>query len=123
MSPQRAARPCAHRGCVALVRGRDRFCPVHQVEEQKRRVEQYKEQDARRGSAASRGYGKEWRELRDIFLAAHPRCVGCGAPATVAHHRILKDAGGDDSENNLIALCKSCHERGHAKRGERWGGG
>jgi 5-methylcytosine-specific restriction protein A len=28
--------------------------------------------------------------------------------------------GGDHSRENLIALCRSCHARIHAERGDRW---
>ena len=110
--PRLPARPCAHRGCPNLVRGRDRrFCDEHQSEEWKR-------QDAQRGTAAERGYGAQWREVRDRFLADHPWCVNCGEPATVAHHVVRRRDGGSDDPDNLIALCKTCHSRLHAESGE-----
>jgi 5-methylcytosine-specific restriction protein A len=28
--------------------------------------------------------------------------------------------GGTNKEQNLMALCKSCHSRIHAERGDRW---
>ena len=43
--------------------------------------------DQNRPSAAKRGYGGKWREARVTFLAAHPKCERCGAPATVVNHR------------------------------------
>ena len=113
--PRLPARPCAHRGCPNLVRGRDRrFCPEHQSEEWKR-------QDAQRGTAAERGYDFRWREIRDQFLADHPLCAQCGnAPATVAHHVVRKRDGGSDDPSNLLALCASCHSALHAESGESW---
>jgi len=112
--PHLPARPCAHRGCPNLVRGRDRrFCDEHQREEWKR-------QDARRGTAAERGYDANWREIRARFLADHPRCARCGETATIAHHIVRKRDGGSDDESNLMPLCKSCHSKVHARNGESW---
>ena len=112
--PRLPARACAHRGCTKLVRGRGRrFCDEHQSEEWKR-------QDAQRGTAAERGYDSRWREIRDRFLADHPQCARCGKPATVAHHVVRKRASGSDDPSNLLALCASCHSSLHAKSGESW---
>jgi len=42
--------------------------------------------DARRPTAAERGYGSKWREARAGFLAKHPRCFRCSNPSTIVHH-------------------------------------
>ena len=71
--------------------------------------------DAKRGSAASRGYGSHWRRLREVILQAEPLCRVClaaGVPtpaSDVDHIRPLRD-GGDNSRENLQALCVRCHE-------------
>ena len=109
--PRRAARPCSVPGCPELIRGKGRFCAQHQAEE-------YARQDARRGSATRRGYGTKWRRIRARFLARYPTCKTCGAPATVAHHKVRRRDGGRDSFDNLMALCTSCHSRLHAESGE-----
>lgn len=114
--PYKAARPCSHPGCPELVRepGVSR-CPKHQ-----REYEQA--QDAKRGTAAERGYDARWREIRERFLYDHPMCEKCGAPATVAHHIVRRRDGGKDTPRNLMALCASCHGRLHAKAGHNWNG-
>jgi len=116
MTPRRAARPCAHPGCPHLVRGRNRrFCDVHQAEEWKR-------QDARRGSPAERGYGAQWQEARDQYLRDHPVCERCGRnAATIVHHIMRKRGGGSDDPINLQALCRLCHAQIHANAGELFG--
>ncbi len=115
--PRRAARPCSVPGCPRLVAGSGRFCAEHQAEEWKR-------QDERRGSSSARGYGAQWRERRDRFLAANPTCQRCRrAPATIAHHIVRKRDGGSDDAINLMALCALCHAQIHAEAGELFGGG
>lgn len=36
------------------------------------------------------------------------------------HHRKPLAEGGTHARDNLIALCKSCHSKIHAERGDRW---
>jgi 5-methylcytosine-specific restriction protein A len=43
-----------------------------------------READARRGSAAERGYGKRWSRVAAMFKAAHPLCLGCSAIGRIA---------------------------------------
>ena len=100
--PRRPGRPCAHRGCTALVHGQERYCTTHLSQVRK-------QQDSERGSSTARGYGAKWRAIRDEFLQDHPRCARCGARSTTVHHRRRKRAGGSDDEGNLEALCTRCH--------------
>ncbi|MFC2967722.1 HNH endonuclease signature motif containing protein [Acidimangrovimonas pyrenivorans] len=69
--------------------------------------------DARRPSAAQRGYNHEWRKARVEFLRLHPCCAMCGAPADVLDH--VKPHRGDMvlfwDRSNWQPLCKSCHDR------------
>ena len=38
------------------------------------------------------------------------RCQSCGAMASLeVHHKEFRSQGGDDSEENLITLCRQCH--------------
>lgn len=71
----------------------------------------YARPEADRPSAARRGYGRPWRELRASFLAEHPRCADCAAPATEVDHIISLRRGGANDAANLRALCKPCHAR------------
>ena len=74
---------------------------------------------AKRDTAADRGYGHHWRvAVRRPYLAAHPLCVLCGRLSTVADHHpltrrtlILQGVPDPDAWHRLRALCKPCHDR------------
>lgn len=47
------------------------------------------------------------------------RCQLCGAMTNLeVHHRKFRGRAGDDSEENLITLCVSCHGKMHSQRGD-----
>ena len=54
-----------------------------------------------------------WRDARSAFLAEHPACARCGAPATVVDHTVPHR--GDPvlfwDRRRWQALCASCHGR------------
>jgi len=106
--PMRPPTACSHPGCPALVTAR--FCEQHQRAARQR-------DDARRGSAASRGYGHKWRQARQGYLARHPLCVRCRdagrvTAATVVDHVVPHrgDRGLFWNRNNWQPLCKPCHD-------------
>lgn len=109
MMPRRAPHPCSQRGCPALVYDSDeRYCPEHKAQHQA-------EYDARRGSAASRGYDAQWQKAQREYLDEHPVCQRCGRePSALVHHIVSKRQGGSDDPINLVALCRLCHARVHA---------
>jgi 5-methylcytosine-specific restriction protein A len=82
-----------------------------------RQAERKARADAKRPTAAQRGYGNKWRQARVDFLAAHPVCVRCGAPATVVDH--ITPHRGDLKlfwrRSNWQPLCSACHSR-HKQR-------
>lgn len=47
-------------------------------------------------------------------LLAERECRLCGRPAQDAHHLIFRSHGGDDVPENLIPLCRRCHDSIHA---------
>jgi 5-methylcytosine-specific restriction protein A len=65
--------------------------------------------------------------FRRRYLAAHPECARCGAPATDVDHFTPRAEGGTDDPSNAQALCQPCHqaktrteiERGRARRSRR----
>jgi len=115
--PRRAPHPCAHPGCASLVQPGRSYCARHLSERRRR-------QDARRGTAAERGYDARWRTVRDRFIANHPTCERCRrAPSTIAHHIVRKSKGGSDDPINLQALCSLCHAQVHAAAKELFGRG
>ena len=50
-------------------------------------------------------------------LAAYERANGlcelCGAPAVEIHHIVFRSHCGTSDLDNLIVLCRDCHERAH----------
>lgn len=72
-----------------------------------------KRHDAKRPSAAKRGYNHAWRVARVEFLKIHPVCRMCGKPAAVVDH--ITPHRGDDrlfwDRMNWQPLCVSCHNQ------------
>lgn len=104
--PARPLRPCRTPGCRAL--STTSHCLAH---------DRHVHYDATRGTAAERGYDREWQLVRSEYLRDHPTC-GCGRSATEVHHltpvrdapylRLVK--------SNLYAVCHRCHMRVEAER-------
>jgi 5-methylcytosine-specific restriction protein A len=94
---------CLTQGCAEAATHGGYCEQCHSRREQSRAAE--------RGTAAERGYGYRWSQLRLMVLRAHPACVVCGAPATDVDHITPKRRGGRDDMANLQALCHSCHTR------------
>lgn len=105
--PIRPPRQCPAPNCAAKTS--NGLCPEHAAARQR-------DVDARRGTAASRGYTYRWRKEAKAFLASHPLCVHCteegrvGAAECVDHripHR------GDQvlfwDHDNWQGLCNSHH--------------
>lgn len=117
--PRRAPHPCVVAGCPNLVYAGSR-CAKHLLP---------RKHDVR-PSAASRGYGYEWKtKVRDPFLKAHPYCVnpfglhGTCVAAVVVDHKVPKKKGGTDDWSNLQGLCRHCdNKKRPADIVKRWGG-
>lgn len=79
--------------------------------EVKRDAERKARFDATRPTASARGYDSKWREARTGYLAKHPTCVRCNAPATVVDH--VTPHKGDMKlfwdRKNWQSLCTPCH--------------
>ena len=106
--PKRPKRPCSHPGCPKLTDGR--FCAEHEKQEAVR-YEKYG-----RDPAVRRRYGRAWKKLRAHFLSLHPLCEQCKSEgrltaAEEVHHILPLANGGTNDEDNLMALCKSCHSK------------
>jgi|WetSurMetagenome_2_1015567.scaffolds.fasta_scaffold1095940_1 5-methylcytosine-specific restriction endonuclease McrA len=75
-----------------------------------------RQQDDDRPSALERGYDSAWSKLRAYFLRRNPLCAVCGRSASVAHHIVPIEDGGDRlSEGNLQSMCRMCHEKHHGR--------
>ena len=115
--PRKPKRPCSHPGCPNLTEGR--YCEEHTKAENKR----YEKYD--RDPATKRRYGRAWKRIRDKYVSEHPFCELCLEEGVLVkteevHHKIPLADGGDHSKQNLISLCRSCHAKIHAERGDRW---
>jgi len=75
--------PCAEPGCNVLVpAGVDRCSHHVKVQNMRRRAME----PARQTDPDAPRYDTRWAKARRGFLAKHPVCVRCGAPATVVDH-------------------------------------
>lgn len=111
--PQRLRKPCAQPGCTLLVEAGTARCPQH-------RKQQQKESEARRGTAAQRGYGWRWQKYRHSYFVRHPLCAdpfqfhkGSPVLATVLDHIIPVPNDSDPlfwNSSNHQGLCRSCHD-------------
>jgi 5-methylcytosine-specific restriction protein A len=81
-----------------------------------------KRYDDRRGSAAARGYDARWDKAREAYLNRNPLCEMCEkegrtTPAVLVHHKKPIDEGGERlNPDNLMALCRECHEKIHGRK-------
>lgn len=107
--PPAPKRICTFPGCSRLTTSRR--CDLHQRAEQRTA-------EARRGTAAERGYTSAWRKAAQRFLAEHPLCATCKAVAIVEAAEVVDHViphRGDLAlfwdEANWQSLSKRCHSR------------
>lgn len=110
----RAGTICVEPNCPerAVLRGR---CATHAAA--------YRQAvDRRRPNARRRGYDYRWSRTRKRYLATHPGCERCGAPAEHVHHVDELGPHGPlgHAAVNLEALCAACHNS-HTARAQPGG--
>lgn len=115
--PRKPKRPCSYPGCPCLTDRR--YCEEHE----KLTNKQY-EHYGRKYKKNER-YGHAWQKVRARYVKTHPFCEECFkngvlTPVQHVHHIKPLEDGGTNDEDNLMSLCKSCHSRIHAERGDRW---
>jgi 5-methylcytosine-specific restriction protein A len=98
--PYKSKRRCLKAGCPVLVEAGAGYCSEHKPK--------YKRDTSH--------YDYRWRKISKLFLSRNPLCEECQkagrlTPATETHHKIAVSDGGSDCDDNLQALCKSCHSR------------
>lgn len=114
------SRPCRHTGCPNIVTSRSQkgYCDTHA---------QYRtnwNKRDKRLTTSARGYGSEWRKLRQIVLKRDHylcQCDDCRRTNRInaAHdvdHIIPKAQGGTDDLSNLRAISTECHRLKTAKK-------
>ena len=106
-------RICNYGGCSRLTRST--YCSEHTKKVVQDRM---KQQDKKRGSAAQRGYGHLWRQVRRLKLAHNPICELCeGWRGLTVHHIVPIEDGGELLDmDNLQTLCRDCHEKIHGRK-------
>ncbi len=115
--PRKPKKPCRYPGCPKLTDGR--YCEEHQRTENKRYERYYRQAETKRR------YGTKWQRIRKQYAQSHPFCEQCFdngiyVPVEEVHHIKPLSEGGTHDADNLISLCRSCHARLHAQRGDRW---
>jgi 5-methylcytosine-specific restriction protein A len=105
MSP-RSLRVCNKPGCPNLVSFGDHYCDEH-----KRKMVIKKKYPRRYNTNPI--YDKDWREIRNRYLANHRICEKCKLRPSVEVHHIkpIQDGGERLNDANLMALCKPCHSK------------
>ena len=106
--PYKPKRPCSYPGCGRLTDGR--YCDEHKLIAESQYNQYLRDPDT------NKRYGRAWKKIRAHYIQAHPLCEQCVienrlTPAEEVHHILSLAKGGTHDENNLMALCKSCHSR------------
>lgn len=124
--PTRPLHPCARPRCGNLTSSR--FCAACTPAEAAIAADSSRHHDHRRGSAASRGYGADWRRLRDQVLSEEPLCRECGKQGRVTAaecvDHIIPHRGDETlrlSRSNLQPLCTPCHSAKTAREDGAFG--
>ena len=93
--PKKPRRPCSYPGCPNLCDGQ--YCEEHR---------------------------KQARRQYDKYERSHPLCEMCleqgkHTPVDEVHHVLPVSKGGTHARGNLMALCRSCHNKIHHELGDR----
>lgn len=105
--PRRIAKACRSRGCPRTTTDRDGFCEVHKGSGWERHNKGQ--------TATQRGYGPEWRRLRNIVIKRDKglcqpcRREGVFRPGSSVDHIKAKAHGGTDDPSNLECICTDHH--------------
>ena len=106
--PYKPKKPCAYPGCPELTH--ERYCPKHKTKASQE-YDRYQ-----RSPDHDKIYDYRWRKIRNLYISKHPLCEECLkagrlVPADEVHHIVPPEEGGTHEDENLMALCKSCHTK------------
>ena len=107
---------CRYPGCPNLQAKDGRgYCEAHRAQADLR-----DRRGRHRGSARARGYTRRYEQARAWVLQRQPLCVRCLERGRVveaehAHHIIPLAQGGTNDPDNLLPLCRACHEDEHGR--------
>ncbi|KAB0981247.1 HNH endonuclease [Cronobacter sakazakii] len=105
--PPRIPKACRKRGCGKSTTDRSGYCEVHKGAG----WERYN--NGR--TATQRGYGAEWRKVRNIVirrgkgLCQSCKRLGVIRPGSSVDHIVAKAHGVSDDIINLECICSECH--------------
>lgn len=114
--PRKPKHPCAYPGCPNLTDGE--YCERHR-KQARREYDRYE-----RAADVNKKYGRAWQRIRARYATAHPLCEQCLkegriTPVEEVHHVLPVSKGGTHAEDNLMSLCRSCHNKIHHELGDR----
>ncbi len=108
--PARLKRACRKPRCPGTTTDRSGFCEKHQKTDST-----WKQWQKKKGNTTQRGYGAAWRKIRlrilqrDNYLCQPCQRKGVLTAANIVDHIISKARKGTDSDDNLEAICPTCH--------------
>lgn len=127
MAVQAIPKPCPI--CRKVNTNKTGYCDEHEPAYLKQKAFYVYKYNVRRGSPSKRGYDATWVKVRKTYLMQHPMCEQCEkegriTPAREVHHiKAINDGGARLDPDNLMAVCRPCHqkfteEQMRARRGE-----
>ena len=116
--PRKPLSPCSYPGCVRFAVRCSSLCEEHLKQERKRYNKYERDDDF------NKRYGRSWRKVREHYVSAHPLCESCLkdgrlVPVEEVHHIVPLSQGGTNDDENLMSLCRSCHQKMHRELGDR----
>ncbi|MEK4884886.1 HNH endonuclease signature motif containing protein [Bacillus sp. FSL W8-0223] len=112
---------CNKPGCRELIDYEQKYCEKHKGygdKEYNKQVRWNRDNEKYAKFYAS----KEWRDLRNAYISAHPLCERCLVngivkQAKIVHHKIeVRDDWNKRLDyDNLQAVCRECHNGIHNK--------
>ncbi|MDU6924012.1 HNH endonuclease signature motif containing protein [Franconibacter helveticus] len=106
--PPRMPKACRMRGCGKPTTDRSGYCEAHRGTGWERHN--------KGKTAAQRGYGAEWRRVRNIVIRRDKGlCQSCKRqgifrPGSSVDHIVAKAHGGSNKLDNLECICSECHK-------------
>ncbi len=61
-----------------------------------------------------KAFQREFAKIKPLIAERDNYCCRlCGRKADDIHHIVFRSQGGTNEEDNLICLCRACHEKAH----------
>ena len=114
--PKKPKHPCAYPGCPNLTD--NQYCLQHE------KIARQQYDKYQRNPHVNKTYGRAWKRIRDRYASEHTLCEMCLKEGRVTlmeevHHILPVSRGGRHNKENLMSLCRSCHNKIHIELGDR----